>query len=313
MKWSADRVLAWILVNRPLRWEDWTEEMHRNVLRAQRVLTKGFLDQKVKTVWADRPEGVLEKIPEPDRLFYAPSKLDDLPRPPDFILIVDPAGYLTTIHSCLGYLRRLKEKNEDVRELGDIHFESDEIQQAFPNPLLISQLDEGEIALPPAPALNALVSEIPSPPAQGASEIQSETPPPPTQPNERTVAEPPPVAAADGEAASAPAPVVNAPASAESAESSAALPAKPEIIMKTGAPGAPTSMHLIEGELDRRIAALKPGEFLGRWLREVAEDLSRWLTTNHREAPRCTPKTIQNNKKLASKIRPHLSKQKSQN
>lgn len=58
----------------------------------------------------------------------------------------------------------------------------------------------------------------------------------------------------------------------------------------TGAPGRPTSMHLVERELDRRIAA---GD---SWPSKVsgAEELSEWLRINHKLAPRLTPKTIKN-------------------
>jgi hypothetical protein len=64
----------------------------------------------------------------------------------------------------------------------------------------------------------------------------------------------------------------------------------------TGAPGRPTSMHLVERELDRRIAA---GD---SWPNKTsaAQELSDWLRLNHKYAPQLTPKTIRN--KLGSKI-----------
>jgi hypothetical protein len=75
--------------------------MRREVLRAQRALTKNILVKKVKTVWARRPGGSLKKIPKPHLLFDAPPDLDGASvwprdwtrsRPPNFILIVDPEG-----------------------------------------------------------------------------------------------------------------------------------------------------------------------------------------------------------------------------
>jgi hypothetical protein len=78
----------------------------------------------------------------------------------------------------------------------------------------------------------------------------------------------------------------------------------PEVI-RSGAPGRPTSMQLIEVELDNRIAALKTGEMLGVYGTEVSKQLSAWLKKTHPAMPPCTAKTIAN--KLRPKMRPHLS------
>ena len=58
----------------------------------------------------------------------------------------------------------------------------------------------------------------------------------------------------------------------------------------TGAPGRPTSIHLVEAELDQRIAA---GD---TWTSKTsaAQELSEWLRLNHKQAPQLTPKTIKN-------------------
>jgi hypothetical protein len=67
--------------------------------------------------------------------------------------------------------------------------------------------------------------------------------------------------------------------------SDAALPER------TGAPGRPTSMHLIRAEYHAR---WERGEVLDS-IGEEAEALSRWLMNTHPTAPSPTPKTIANN------------------
>ena len=76
----------------------------------------------------------------------------------------------------------------------------------------------------------------------------------------------------------------------------AAVAGEDEAVVRSGAPGRPTSMHLVEGELDRRVAAgvAWPSKISG------ASDLSNWLIETHPNAPRLTPKTIKN--KLGRKI-----------
>jgi hypothetical protein len=74
--------------------------------------------------------------------------------------------------------------------------------------------------------------------------------------------------------------------------------------MATGAPGRPTSMHLVEAELDRRIAA---GD---TWPSKMsaAQELSEWLRLNHNQAPQLTPKTITNRlwRKMPITVKPSV-------
>lgn len=69
-----------------------------------------------------------------------------------------------------------------------------------------------------------------------------------------------------------------------------AADASPPATIRTGAPGRPTSMHLIRAEHDRRI---KAGLALRRVIDE-ASHLAAWLSAEHPTAPQPTPKTIAN-------------------
>jgi hypothetical protein len=80
-------------------------------------------------------------------------------------------------------------------------------------------------------------------------------------------------------------------------------PPTSESVYRTGAAGKPTSIQLVEAELNRRIGELPSGEFLGKNIIEVAASLSRWLKVTHPAAPQLTEKTISN--RLGHKIRPH--------
>jgi hypothetical protein len=75
--------------------------------------------------------------------------------------------------------------------------------------------------------------------------------------------------------------------------SDAALPER------TGAPGRPTSMHLVTVEYDAR---WERGDVLDS-IGEEAEALSRWLTNTHPTAPKLTAKTIANNLRSEHKRR----------
>ena len=57
-----------------------------------------------------------------------------------------------------------------------------------------------------------------------------------------------------------------------------------------GAPGRPTSRHLVEGEMGRRFEAEIHEPSLGA----EAAVLSKWLKRNHPKMPQMTPKTIAN-------------------
>lgn len=63
-----------------------------------------------------------------------------------------------------------------------------------------------------------------------------------------------------------------------------------EPLPSTGAPGRPTSMHLIDAEFTRRIETSRVKPTI------AAESLvlSRWLKIEHPDMPRATPKTIEN-------------------
>jgi hypothetical protein len=84
--WSADQMLAWYLVKRPLEWRAWPEDMLRELPRAQLELRQELGDKKRKA-WGIRPgsQGSMEQIS--DKLFRL-----------EFPVVVDPGGYLRTLH-----------------------------------------------------------------------------------------------------------------------------------------------------------------------------------------------------------------------
>jgi hypothetical protein len=67
-------------------------------------------------------------------------------------------------------------------------------------------------------------------------------------------------------------------------------PPEASALSRTGAPGRPTSIHLVEMEYARRSEAGLVLEIA----REEAEHLLEWIKTAHAEAPRLTVKTIRN-------------------
>jgi hypothetical protein len=68
------------------------------------------------------------------------------------------------------------------------------------------------------------------------------------------------------------------------------MPAAAPKIPSTGAPGRPTSMHLIRVEHRRRLDAGEAHESLA----EEAKHLATWLAQQHPAAPQPTTKTVEN-------------------
>jgi hypothetical protein len=73
-------------------------------------------------------------------------------------------------------------------------------------------------------------------------------------------------------------------------DAGSAQQAEPDTSDRTGAPGRPSSMHLVEAEFDRRVSA---GESWKSKL-AVADDLAAWLRREHPRMPKLTSKTILN-------------------
>jgi hypothetical protein len=73
---------------------------------------------------------------------------------------------------------------------------------------------------------------------------------------------------------------------------------------RTGAPGRPSSMHLIEAEFEARCKR----DEVAASLAEESRHLANWLKSNHPSAPPVTPKTIQN--RLRETYRQHKAARK---
>jgi hypothetical protein len=69
-----------------------------------------------------------------------------------------------------------------------------------------------------------------------------------------------------------------------------------EAVYRSGLPGQPSSIHLVEAELDRRVAAGR----VWKSKAQCGEELAAWLRRAHPLAPRATAKTIIN--RLRDKI-----------
>jgi hypothetical protein len=112
MRWSADQMLAWHLVKQPLKWRDWTEEMHREMPRAQLELRKELGDEKRKA-WGIRP-GSIEPEQISARLFRSSTEFT-------VIVVVDPGGYLAPTRDQRAF-QKFKDKYK-VPEYCDIEFD----------------------------------------------------------------------------------------------------------------------------------------------------------------------------------------------
>jgi hypothetical protein len=82
------------------------------------------------------------------------------------------------------------------------------------------------------------------------------------------------------------------------------------ISIRSGLKGRPNSAAHALRELDRRIAALKPGEYLGDTERAVAESLCQWLDGDFRkkqpDVHSMKPKSLTNNPQFRERVKPHL-------
>jgi hypothetical protein len=81
------------------------------------------------------------------------------------------------------------------------------------------------------------------------------------------------------------------PAGEPVAAASVGAPSIPQTVKRSGAPGHPSSMHLVKLEMKRRA---ETSEMIKTSLRQEADQLVGWLARRHPEEPQLTQKTIQN-------------------
>jgi hypothetical protein len=115
-----------------------------------------------------------------------------------------------------------------------------------------------------------------------------------------------------------PAPVSDEPAVREALEieqatnePSAGDPEQSEtIVIRSGLKGRPNSSDIVFREVDLRIAALKPGEFLGDTKRAVAKSLCEWLDDvfrkQHPEVHPLNPRNLAGTRKFIDKVNGHV-------
>ena len=119
-------MLAWHLVKQPLKWRDWTEEMHREMPRAQLELRKELGDEKRKA-WGIRP-GSIEPEQISGKLFRSSAEFAA-------IVVVDPGGYLAPLDPRDQQAFQEFKDKYNVPEWRDIEFDPvDETEQEFPEP-----------------------------------------------------------------------------------------------------------------------------------------------------------------------------------
>jgi hypothetical protein len=145
MRWLADQMLAWHLVKQPLKWKDWTEEMHRELPRAQLELSKELGGEKRKA-WGIRPGSI-----EPEQISAK------LFRSSAVIVVIDPGGHLRPLHPRDQQVFQKFKDEYKVPEWRDIEFDPvDETKQESPEPPLNSVANDAErMASAPVPAADA--------------------------------------------------------------------------------------------------------------------------------------------------------------